>query len=304
MRFVVTGGAGFIGSHLVRRLLKEGHEVIVIDNFHTGSPDNLKGLNVKIIQGNSSEISRVKSCDGIFHLGIYSSSPMYKENRSLVSQTIHDFIALLEYAKEHGVKIVFASSSSLYNGNPIAWREDMPIIPTDFYTEARYAMERLAQVYHSLYGVKSVALRLFSVYGEREEYKGKYANLVSQFIWSALKGEQPVIYGDGSQTRDFIYVGDAVEAFIKAMEADAGFDMFNVGAGKNYSLNELIELIGKAVGVEIKPKYVENPIKNYVWHTLADTTKAKHRLGFKAKVSLKEGIEQIVPYYKKVFSSK
>jgi len=303
MKFVVTGGAGFIGSHLVRYLLENGHEVIVVDNFHTGHLNNLEGLNVKIIQGNASEIKKVDSCDGIFHLGIYSSSPMYKENRSLISQAINDFINLLEYAKEHKIKMVFASTSSLYNGNPIPWREDMQIIPTDFYTEARYAMERLAQVYHNLYDVKVIALRLFSVYGEKEEYKGKYANLISQFIWSALKNESPVIYGDGTQTRDFIYVGDVVEAFVKAMQANIDFDVFNVGFGKNYSLNEVLEILSNVLNKEIKAKYVENPIKNYVQHTLADTTKAKHKLNFKAKVSLEEGIKKIVPYYKKLFLS-
>lgn len=303
MKFVVTGGAGFIGSNLVRHLVENGHKVVVIDNFHTGRPSTLKDLDVRIIQGNSSEIAKLnEAVDGVFHLGIYSSSPMYRNDRNLVAKAINDFIVLMEYAKKYRVKVVFASTSSIYNGNPIPWREDMPIIPTDFYTEARYAMERLAEVYYKLYGVRCIALRLFSVYGEREEYKGKYANLVSQFLWAALKGEAPVIYGDGSQTRDFIYVGDVVEAFVKAMEADIDFDIFNVGTGKNYSLNELVSLLSKILGKEVKPKYVENPIKNYVMHTLADTSKAEQKLGFRAKVSLEEGIRKILPYYEKILA--
>jgi len=167
----------------------------------------------------------------------------------------------------------------------------MRIIPSDFYTEGRYAMERIAEVYNKLYGLKCIVLRLFSVYGPREEYKGKYANLVSQFLWSINKDEQPIIFGDGTQTRDFIWVKDVVKAYLLAMEKDIDFDVFNVGTGKNYSLNEVVEIINKTLGKNVKPKYVENPIKNYVFHTLADTTKAENVLKFKAKVSLEDGIK-------------
>jgi len=304
MRFVVTGGAGFIGSNLVERLIKEGNEVIVIDNLHTGSLYNLKNLNIKFVKGDAGEIDRIiDPIDGIFHLGIPSSSPMYKKKRELIYKAIEDWIKILEYATKNKIKIVLASTSSIYNGNPVPWREDMQIIPTDFYTEVRYAMERIAKVYNDLYGTKVVALRLFSVYGEREEFKGEYANLVSQFILAALKGETIKVFGDGTQTRDFIYVQDVVDAFIKAMSSNIDFDIFNVGRGKSYSLNEVISMVSKILDVEVKVKYIENPIKNYVWHTLADTTKAEERLGFKAKVDLEEGIRKIIPYYKKFLES-
>jgi len=301
MRFVVTGGAGFIGSNLVERLIKEGNEVIVIDNLHTGSLYNLKGLNIKFIKGDAGEIDKIiDPIDGIFHLGIPSSSPMYKKKRELIYKAIEDWVNILEWATKNKVKIVLASTSSIYNGNPVPWREDMQIIPTDFYTEVRYAMERIAKVYNELYGTKVVILRLFSVYGEREEFKGEYANLVTQFILAALNGATIKVFGDGIQTRDFIYVQDVVDAFIKAMNSGIDFDVFNVGKGKNYSLNEVIAMISRILDVEIKVKYVENPIKNYVWHTLADTTKAEEKLDFKAKVELEEGIRKIVPYYKKI----
>jgi UDP-glucose 4-epimerase len=304
MRFVVTGGAGFIGSNLVERLIKEGNEVIVIDNLHTGSLYNLKGLNIKFVKGDAGEIEKIiDAIDGIFHLGIPSSSPMYKKKRELIYKAIEDWIKILEYATKNKVKIVLASTSSIYNGNPVPWREDMQIIPTDFYTEVRYAMERIAKVYNDLYGTKVVALRLFSVYGEREEFKGEYANLVSQFILAALKGETIKVFGDGTQTRDFIYVQDVVDAFIKAMNSNIDFDIFNVGRGKSYSLNEVIAMVSRILDVDVRVKYVENPIKNYVWHTLADTTKAEERLGFKAKVDLEEGIRKIIPYYKKFLES-
>lgn len=295
MTFLVTGGAGFIGSHVVEELVKRGEDVIVLDNLHTGSLENIKDFDVEFIKGRAKEISSIKKqIDGIFHIGIYSSSPMYKENRFLISEAIEDFIHIMEFAKKRGTKVILTSSSSIYNGNPIPWKEDMKIIPMDFYTEVRYTMERIAEVYNKLFGVKCVVLRLFSVYGPREEYKGKYANLVSQFLWSIERNESPVIFGDGTQTRDFIWVKDVVKAFMLAMEKDISFDVFNVGTGKNHSLNELVSIINKILGKDVKPKYVPNPIKNYVYHTLADTSKAEKLLGFKARVSLEEGIRRLI----------
>ena len=298
-RFLITGGAGFIGSNLVERLVKEKNQIVVVDNFHTGNVSNLKHLknDIDIVHTSCSEIPMDIEVDGIFHLGIYSSSPMYRKDPSLVGKVINDFIRIMEIAKRNGYRVVFASTSSLYNGNPIPFREDMEIKVTDYYTEARYAIERLAELYHNLHNVESIGFRLFSVYGEREEFKGNYANLVTQFLWAMRKGERPVIYGDGTQTRDFIYVGDAVEAFIRAMESDIEFDVFNVGTGKNYNLNELVKMLNDALSTDMQPLYIDNPVKNYVHHTLADTKKARKELEFKSKTTLSEGIDIISEYY-------
>ena len=295
-KFLVTGGAGFIGSNLVEKLV-ENNDIVVVDNLHTGSLENLKEFKnkVKFINKSCGEITSedIGEIDGIFHIGIYSSSPMYKEDRSLVGKAINDFLNILELARRENCKLVFASSSSIYNGNPVPWREDMDIKVTDFYTEARYAMERLADLYHQLHGVEWIGLRFFSVYGPKERYKGKYANLVSQFLWAMKRNETPVIYGDGEQRRDFIYVKDVVNACVLAMNSDK-IGIFNVGTGKDYSLNELIDILNDALGKDIEPKYVENPIKNYVQNTKADTEKAKKELGFEYKYSLKEGIEKLL----------
>jgi UDP-glucose 4-epimerase len=164
----------------------------------------------------------------------------------------------------------------------------------DFYTEARYAMERLAMLYYQLYGVESIGLRFFSVYGPKEECKKNYANLVSQFIWAMNKNEQPVIFGDGSQKRDFIYVRDVVHACLLSMTSKTECDVFNVGTGRCYTLNELVDLLNRLLNISIEPKYVENPIKNYVQNTLADTTKANEELGFVAEYTLEEGIKEIL----------
>ena len=298
--FIVTGGAGFIGSRLVKRLIADGYEVVVIDNLHTGSMSNLEDVldEVELIKGRSKKISELKvKADGVFHMGIYSSSPMYRENPGLVSEVIEDGIAVLEYCKEVGCPLVYASTSSLYNGNPLPYREDMPIFVTDYYTEARYYLERLAELYGNMHGVRTIGLRLFSVYGENELPKGKYANMVSQFTWCLLKGEVPIIYGDGSQTRDFIYVEDVVDAFLLSMNSEKK-GIFNVGTGIETSFNDVFRMIKEILGSDIEPKYVSCPIKNYVYRTRADTHKAETLLGFKAKTSLSDGIKRIVEHYK------
>ncbi len=297
---VVTGGAGFIGSHLVRRLLDNGRDVTVIDMMHTGNEKNLAGLTIKMIHGRSSEIARISgNVDVIYHLGIPSSSPMYRENPKLISLAIEDFMEVVEFARKHDSQLVLASTSSLYNGLEPPHREDMAIKPSDFYTEARLMMERLLAVYHSFYGMNAVALRFFSVYGEHESFKGNYANIVSQFIWRMMKGERPVIYGDGSQERDFIYVEDIVTALVKA-SAYNGYDVFNAGTGKSHSFNDVVNLINKMLGTNIRPVYVENPLKNYVFRTLADTSKAESKLGFKAEVSLEDGIKRVIDYNRRM----
>jgi len=301
MKAVVTGGAGFIGSNLAAKLLSEGMDVIVIDNFSTGSQemaDILAERGAEIIRGNSSEIINVRGVDVIFHLGMPSSSPMYKENPSLLSEVIRDAVQVLEYARKQGIRIVYASTSSLYNGHDPPHREDMAVFPTDFYTEARYWLERLAKVYYDLYGVKSIGLRLFSVYGPNERPKGRFANVASQMVWAALKGEPFIIYGDGTQTRDFIYVTDVVNAFELAFRSEIEYGIYNVGTGIETSFNELASRISKVLGQELKLKYRENPIKNYVYRTQADITKAKKELSFEPKVSLEEGLKSIVSAYR------
>lgn len=298
LRAVITGGCGFIGSNLVERLVRDGHEVIVFDNLSTGSLKNIEGLDVKFFSRPYHEMrSLAPNADVIFHLGMPSSSPMYKRDPMLMGKTINEAIAVFEYAKEEGCKVIYASTSSLYNGNTLPYREDMSIYVTDYYTECRYTIERIAELYSKLYGVKSVGLRLFSVYGPKEQFKGEYANIVSQFLWSIGRGEPPVIYGDGSQTRDFIYVTDVIEAFLLSAEGNFRCEIFNVGTGVARSFNDVILMINRLLKKDTRPIYKPNPIKNYVYHTLADTTKAEKILGFRAKTSLEDGIKRLIQYY-------
>jgi len=292
MKALVTGGAGFIGSNLVEAIVDD-FEVTILDNLQTGSLKNLGSLrDMKIIEKSSNDcLSLDLKPDVIFHLGIPSSSPMYKNNPLLVGEAINGMISILELARQSGnAKVVFSSSSSLYNGIPAPQREDAVIQVTDYYTEARLAMERLAELYCRLYEIDFAGMRFFSVYGPHEEAKGKYANIITQFFWEMKAGRCPLIFGDGRQTRDFIHVDDVIAALILASKKGSG--IFNVGTGRAHSFNEVVSLLNSKLGLDLKATYRENPIKNYVMHTQADTTKAKV-LGFEAKVSLDEGIRKI-----------
>ncbi|MGQ9788189.1 MAG: NAD-dependent epimerase/dehydratase family protein [Candidatus Hadarchaeaceae archaeon] len=298
MKVLVTGGAGFIGSNLVEELVRLGEDVLVLDDFSTGSLENLKAVQnkVKIVPTSCQRLLELKlpEIKKIFHLGIPSSSPMYRDNPALVGEAIGGFINVFELARRNRARVVYASTSSLYRGCPTPHREDRISEPFDFYTEARIAMERLARVYYELHGVSSVGMRFFSVYGPHERAKGRYANNISQFLWAMREDKPPEIYGDGEQTRDFVHVSDVLRACLMAADSDLGCEVVNVGTGRQTSFNRVIELLNKALGKEIKPVYVPNPIKNYVYHTCADLTRAKKLLGYGPMVSLEEGISSLV----------
>jgi UDP-glucose 4-epimerase len=299
MKAVVTGGAGFIGSNLVERLLADGDEVLVIDNFHTGKAENLpRGGNLTLHRGSAGDISSVaQGADVVYHLGMYSSSPIYKENPGLVGEVVNDALAVYGFALKTKCRLVVASTSSIYNGTDVPWTEDIFPKVTDYYTEARYAVERLGELYRKPRGVGSTALRFCSVYGEREEGKGKYANTLTQFLWSAMQDRQPVLYGTGKQSRDLTYVNDIVDGILLASKRKGGFEVFNLGTGSETSFNAMVEMICSRLGKRIAPKYVEADMTNYVMRTKADTRKAREKLGFEAKVSVEEGLGIISSYY-------
>jgi len=306
MRFLVTGGAGFIGSNIVWRLIGRGDEVEVIDDTSLGKPNNLpESGRLSFIKGDVRDKALLEGAfsrvEGVFFDAARSSSPMfYPDPREGVEVNVMGFMNALESARKHDVPIVYASTSSLYSRCDPPHREEMQIVPGSFYEYSFLAREMAARLYRELYGVRAVGLRYFSVYGPREEFKGKYANNISQFAWEMMKGRRPVIYGDGTQTRDFVFVEDVVEANLLAMgNADrAGGEVFNVGTGVETTFNQVVEILAEELGVDIKAVYVANPIKNYVRRTLADTTKAAERLGFRAKVPLRDGIRRTIEYYR------
>lgn len=295
-KVLVTGGAGFIGSNLVEALVERGDEVTVLDNFDTGDEENLSEVmgEISLIQAPCADIPELDlgDLDHIFHIGIPSSSPMYRENPLLVGSAINEFIKIMELGLRTGAKVVYASSSSMYGRCDPPHKEDMKVEAFDFYTEARLAMERLAKVYNELHDVSSIGLRFFSVYGPHEKAKGGYANIISQFYWKMKEGETPEIYGDGSQTRDFTHVSDVVQACLKASQSDLDYETINVGTGRETSFNEIIDLLNEKLGKSIEPSYVANPIDNYVYRTQADLTKARKLLNYKPTVKLEDGVER------------
>lgn len=301
MGTLVTGGAGFIGSNLVENLLASGKEVTVLDNLHTGSLNNLEGFKgtLKVVKADCADILNLNlEPEEIYHLGIPSSSPMYKKDPLFVGKAINEAISVFEVARKTRCKVVYASSSSLYNGLNPPHREDRQILVTDYYTEARLAIERIAELYKQLFDVKSAGMRFFSVYGPREMAKKQYANMISQFLWEIKASRPPVIFGDGSQTRDFVYVDDVVRALRLAMDSNY-HGILNLGTGRSYSFNEVINMLNLKLGLAIKPRYMENPIKNYVQHTLADTLKCRSFLKFEAKFTLDEGVSNLIEYYRR-----
>ena len=267
----------------------------------------MEHLGVEVIVGRSDMVREVgEGYDAVIHLGQASSSPMYRRDPHLVSDMIREMIHVLEAAREYRLKVIYGSSSSVYNGNPTPWRECMDIFPSDYYSEVKYYCERLCQLYAMHHDVECIILRFFSVYGEREEHKGPYANLLTQIIWSGLTGKKFIVYGDGSQSRDLIYVKDVVGAIIKALEYDLSrspvkFEIFNVGTGRSFTVREMIELVGSQ-GLDVNFECGHPYPKFYIHETLADTWRMRHVLGYEPKHDVEEVLPKLIDYYRRVFS--
>jgi len=306
MKVLVTGGAGFIGSNLTEELVNKGHEVVVLDGFVLGRKENLSGVldKIELVHGDIRDFELLKKItkdvDVIFNQAAASSSPMFKEKlRESVAANVDGFVNILNAAKENGVKrVIYASTSSIYGNNPPPLKEDMKVVPVNFYASTKLMNEHLAVLFSREYGLETVGLRYMSIYGPREGGKGIYANLVTQFLLSIQKGESPVIYGDGEQTRDLTYVKDVVQANVLAMESKKKLlgEIYNVGTGKCASLNSLVDIINKVLGKSVKAKYVEMPVKNYIATQLADISKISKDLGYKPKYGLEDGIRDILKH--------
>lgn len=301
---LVTGGAGFIGSNLVTELVNRGWDVTVLDDLYLGTTDNLSHIKdrVRIVEGDVRNQDTVQTCcngvDVVFHNAARSSAPMHKENAvEGADVNINGFLNVMEQAREHKFKVVYASTSSMYGSVEPPHREHMGEYPVNLYSASKMSRELYATVYANAYDVDVAGLRYFSVYGPRERSKGKYANLVSQFLWTMMQGDSPVIYGDGTQTRDFTFVEDIVQGIIKAAESDVHGEVLNLGTGQETSLNQLVDKLNSVLGTEIAPEHVENPLPNYVQRTKADCSKAKKLIGYEPEHSLDEGIKKTADYY-------
>ncbi len=284
MTTLITGGAGFIGSAITEALHKK-HKIVVLDNLSTGSLDNLNSLDVDFRRGHTRDVVKLvpEKVDLILHLGIASTTMLYLNDRKLVASEIEGSIAIFEKALKDKARVVIASSSSLYSGGPLPSKESQEIYVKDFYTECRLCIERLSELYHNLYGMEAVNLRMFAVYGGvREKAKEKYANMVTKFIWRIKNGLNPVSYGDGAQTRDFTHIDDVVRAWLLAAEYK-GFGIFNVGTGKNYNFNEVGKTINRLMGTNLPMTYEPNPLKNFVFHC-PKRTPQKRRMNWASRL--------------------
>lgn len=302
-RILVTGGAGFIGANACNILVAEGYDVVALDTLALGRRENLDAR-VSFIRGdcgNADDLRRAGAIDFIIHLAGSSSAPMFTDDLpgSFVNN-IRGHISILEFARERGAKkVLFASTSSIYGDGTPPFAETTHVAPPNFYSVSKHCQEELSNVFHQTYGTEIIAFRFMSVYGRHEEHKGRFANLVSQFIWGMEQGKQPVIYGDGSQTRDFTHVSDVVSAFKLALRTRKrfGFDVFNVGTGRAVNLRELVAAINKALKTDISPRHVGNPVTTgYINVQQADLSKISRELGYAPTVALEIGIADIVAY--------
>ncbi|NYZ78778.1 NAD-dependent epimerase/dehydratase family protein [Candidatus Micrarchaeota archaeon] len=306
-RILVTGGAGFIGSNISKKLCELGHEVTVADNLFLGRRSNLKGLKLKFLKIDlrdeklTDRLFKSGRFEYVFHEAACSSSPMFNNDpRHATDVNIRGLMNVLQASKENGVeRVVYASSSSIYHDLTPPHIETMAVTPKSFYTISKYVMEICAMQYLDEYGLESIGMRYFSVYGPNELHKGRFANIISQFLWVMKKGQRPVIYGDGEQARDFTYVEDVVDANLRAMKSGRAGEAYNIGTGEVTTFNQVVALLNLFLGKKIKPKYIPNPVHNYVPLTGASTEKARRELGFVSRYSLNDGIKKLVEFYSK-----
>jgi UDP-glucose 4-epimerase len=303
---LVTGGAGFIGSNLVHALRARGEPVRVLDDFSTGRRANLEGIDVEIAEGrleDPADVKRaVRGVTHVFHLGAVPSVLRSVED-PITSDRANDVgtLHLLLAARDAGVeRLVFSSSSSVYGETPtLPKREGEEGRPISPYAVTKQAGEYYCRLFHSHYGLPTVMLRYFNVYGPRQDPNSHYAAVIPRFVTAALEGRRPVIYGDGEQSRDFTYVGDAVEANLLAADApEAGLgEAFNIACGGRITLNELLQEIGAALGMEIRAEHAP-PREGDIRHSQADIGKARRLLGFAPGWSLRRGLEATVAWFR------
>lgn len=302
-KIVVTGGAGFIGSNLVKELAKQ-HEVIVIDDLSTGKIKNISENigQVRFVRGCINDLSLLNNIlvdvDCIFHQAAIPSVQRSIANPLATNKAnVDGTLAVLSAAKACGVKkVIYASSSSVYGDTPtLPKRESMNPNPKSPYAVSKLAGEYYCKAFSEVYGLKTVCLRYFNVYGPKQDPQSYYAAVIPRFITRVLKNESPIIFGDGNQTRDFTFVKDVVKANILAMESDCE-GIFNIAYGSHSSINDLVNKIIELKGMRLDAIYKE-PRRGDVMHSLADITSAKEKLGYHPQYNLARGLEETFQWF-------
>jgi UDP-glucose 4-epimerase len=305
--FLVTGGAGFIGSNICRKLICQGCFVRVIDNLLTGKKSNLADIidKIEFIQADMGDEkvarSAMKDVDVVLHQGALPSVPRSVDDPAAAHQhNVDDTFTLLLAARDAGVKrIVYASSSAAYGDTPTLPKvETLPPQPLSPYAVGKLAGEYYAKVFYEVYGLETISLRYFNVFGPYQDPTSQYAAAIPAFVTAILKDKPPTIYGDGEQSRDFTYVDNVVEANLLAARAKkTSGEVVNIACGEAITVNAIIEMINERLGKNIKPIYAA-PRPGDIKHSLADITLAQKLIGLKPNVSFRKGLQKAIAWYR------
>jgi nucleoside-diphosphate-sugar epimerase len=311
-KMAVTGGAGFIGSNLAEHLLDRDYSVVVVDNLSTGREQNLSGWSeragsrfqfLKIDINETDELRQAfHGVSYVFHLAAIPSVVRSVENPAATqSSNINGTLSVLTAARDAGVKrVIAASSSSIYGDDPnLPKKEDRLGRCLSPYALSKFVTEEYCRLFYDLYGLETVALRYFNVFGPRQDPGSEYAAVIPRFSTRMLAGKSPVVYGDGEQTRDFTFISNVIEANLKAAtHPDAAGEAFNIGCGTRTSLNQLIEKLNGLLVSRLKP--INEPArKGDVRHSVADVNKAKRIMGFVPSTTLEVGLQRVLEWYRK-----
>lgn len=313
MRYLVTGGAGFIGSNIVDELVRRGHDVTVLDNLASGKESNLANVRSKIdfrkacITDLPALHSACKGANYVIHLAARTSVPRsvldpIETNRVNIDGTLNVLVA----ARDAKVRrVVYAASSSAYGETPTLPKvESMRSEPISPYGVTKYVGELYAQVFGRVYGLENTSVRYFNVFGPRQDPTSQYSGVLSRFMLAVIEGTQPVVYGDGEQSRDFTFVENVVDETLRACEADgASGKVFNGGTGSRITLNQVLKLLGEITGKKIAAKY-DPPRKGDIRDSQADISLASKVLGYKPLVHFEEGLKRTWEWYKGTYSKK
>jgi len=312
MKYLITGGAGFIGSNIAIELLKRGESVRILDNFATGRRVNIETIldQVELVDGDIRDFwtvaEAVEGVDYVLHQAALPSV-IRSVNNPLTSNAVNidGTLNILEASRQAGVRrVVYACSSSVYGESETLPKvETMIPDPLSPYAITKLAGEKYCRVYHRLYGLETVALRYFNIFGPRQDPGSQYSAVIPKFIKAILDGKKPIVYGDGEQSRDFTFIANAVSANLKACTAPAApGNSYNIACGERFSLNQLLDMLADISGKKVTAQFVE-PRPGDIKHSLADIEAAKRDLGYTVDFDFKSGLRETFAWFTKVFSA-
>ncbi len=311
-KILVTGGAGFIGSHLTTRLVEQSHQVRVLDDFSSGRRQNLEHLRERfeLIEGNMCDpktcADACRDVEFVFHQAAIPSVPKSVDDPvPSHDANINGTFNVFQAAVERKVKrVIYAASSSAYGDCEVSPKhEDLKPDPLSPYAVQKYMGERYARAFFQCYGLETISLRYFNVFGPRQDPKSTYAAAIPAFVTAILRGEAPTVYGDGEQTRDFTFIDNVVHGNLLAMNAKTTRgEAVNVACGDQISVNQVVDAINRSLKTDVKPQYVPRRAGDVV-HSCADVTLAEKLLGFEPQVSFEEGLRRAIDYYSSISSS-